>query len=133
MKLKVSDSQFLEYRYEMNPNEYMVNFAVRSQGLSTVINSSNTINLDWSLDGYRHEKSLKTENTMYSHLYYKAEGDVDYLNAGNTEVINDLAWVSYKQHFFSSSLLSDTPFNNATIISTDLVKNEEIDLYTQNV
>ena len=127
MKLKVSDSQFLEYRYEMNPNEYMVNFAVRSQGLSTVINSSNTINLDWSLDGYRHEKSLKTENTMYSHLYYKTEGDVDYLNAGNTEVINDLAWVSYKQHFFSSSLLSDTPFNNATVISTDLVKNEEID------
>jgi YidC/Oxa1 family membrane protein insertase len=127
MKLKVSESQFLEYRYELNPSEYLINFAVRSQGLSTVINSSNTINLDWSLDGYRHEKSLKTENTMYSHLYYKTEGDVDYLNVGNTEVINDVAWVSYKQHFFSSSLLSDTPFNNATVTSIELVKNEEID------
>ena len=51
MKLKVADSQFLEYRYEMKPKEYMVNFAVRSQGLSTVINSSNPINLDWSLKG----------------------------------------------------------------------------------
>ena len=48
MKLEVSDAQFLEYRYEMKPNEYMVNFAVRSQGLSTVINSSNPINLDWT-------------------------------------------------------------------------------------
>ena len=127
MKLKVSDSQFLEYRYEMKPNEYMVNFAVRSQGLSGVINSSNPINLDWSLDGYRHEKSLYTENTMYSHLYYKTEDDVDNLNAGNTEIINDVDWVSYKQHFFTSNLLTDTPFNNATVISTDLVKDEEID------
>ena len=39
MKLKVSESQFLEYRYEMKPDDYMVNFAVRSQGLGNVINS----------------------------------------------------------------------------------------------
>jgi len=36
MKLKVSETQFLEYRYEMMPEEYMVNFSVRSQGLSNV-------------------------------------------------------------------------------------------------
>ncbi|QNM86303.1 membrane protein insertase YidC [Polaribacter pectinis] len=127
MKLKVSDTQFLEYRYEIKPKEYMVNFAVRSQGLSNVINSSNPINLDWSLDGYRHEKSLKTENTMYSYYYYKTDDEVDYLNAGNTEVINDVDWVAYKQHFFTSNLLTETPFNNATVTSTDLVKDEEID------
>jgi YidC/Oxa1 family membrane protein insertase len=127
MKLKVSETQFLEYRYEMKPKEYMVNFSVRSQGLSNVINASNPINLDWSLDGFRHEKSLKTENGMYSYYYFKSEEDVDYLNAGNSDVINDVDWVAYKQHFFSSSLLTDTPFNNATVTSTDLVLNEEID------
>ncbi|KGL63609.1 membrane protein insertase YidC [Polaribacter sp. Hel1_85] len=132
MKLKVSDTQFLEYRYEMKPNEYMVNFAVRSQGLSNVINSSNPINLDWSLDGYRHEKSLKTENTMYSYYYFKTEDEVDYLNAGKSDVVNDVDWVAYKQHFFTSNLLTDTPFNNATVTSTDLIKNEEIDtVYTK--
>tara|TARA_B110000902_G_scaffold177978_1_gene201785 strand:+ start:2230 stop:4107 length:1878 start_codon:yes stop_codon:yes gene_type:complete len=132
MKLKVADSQFLEYRYEMKPNDYMVNFAVRSQGLSTVINSSNPINLDWSLKGYRHEKSLKTENTMYSYYYFKTEGEVDYLNAGKSDIINNVDWVAYKQHFFTSNLLTDTPFNNATVTATDLVKNEEIDtVYTK--
>ena len=45
MKLKVSDTQFLEYRYEMKPTEYMVDFSIRSQGLSSVINGSNAINL----------------------------------------------------------------------------------------
>jgi YidC/Oxa1 family membrane protein insertase len=127
MKLKVSDSQFLEYRYEIKPKKYLVDFSVRSQGLSNVINSSNPINLDWSLIGYRHEKSIKTENSMYSYYYYKTEDDVDYLNAGNTEVINDVDWVAYKQHFFTSNLLTDTPFDNATVTSTDLVENEEID------
>ncbi|TXD47296.1 membrane protein insertase YidC [Polaribacter sp. IC073] len=127
MKLKVSETQYLEYRYEMKPKEYMVNFAVRSQGLSNVINTSNPISLDWSLNGYRHEKSLKTENTMYTHFYYKAEQEVDYINGGNSEILNDVDWVAYKQHFFTSNLLSDKPFNNATITSTDLVLNEETD------
>jgi YidC/Oxa1 family membrane protein insertase len=127
MKLKVSETQFLEYRYEMKPNEYMVDFSVRSQGLSDVINSSNPINLDWSLDGYRHEKSLYTENTMYSYYYYKADDEVDYLNAGKSDVVNDVDWVAYKQHFFTSNLLTDTPFNNATVTSTDLVEDEKID------
>ena len=127
MKLKVSETQFLEYRYEMKPKEYMVNFSIRSQGLSNVINGSNPINLDWSLDGYRHEKSLKTENTMYSWYYYQSEGELEYIRPGNTEIANNIDWVFYQQHFFSSALLTDTPFNNATITSTDLVKNEEID------
>jgi len=126
MKLKVSDSQFLEYRYEMT-DDYMVNFAVRSQGLSNVINSSNAINLDWTLTGYRHEKSLRTENTMYSYYYFKSEDEVDYINAGGTDVINDVDWVAYKQHFFSSILLSEKPFSNAAISSVDLVKDEKLD------
>ena len=127
MKLKVSDNKFLEYRYEIKPNEYKIGFAIRSQGLSNIINASNPINLNWSLDGYRHEKSLKTENNMYSYFYFKSEDEVDYLNAGKSELVNDVDWVAYKQHFFTSNLLTDTPFNNATITATDLVKNEEID------
>ena len=126
MKLKVSDSQFLEYRYEMT-DDYMVNFAVRSQGLSTVINSSNTINLDWSLKGYRHEKSIRTENTMYSYYYYKSDDEVEYLGLEDNEIVNNMDWVSYKQHFFSSILVSDKAFNNAAIASIDLVKDQAID------
>ncbi len=127
MKLKVSETQFLEYRYEMKPDDYMVDFSIRSQGLNNVINTSNTIQLDWTLDGYRHEKSLRTENDMYTFYYYKAEDEVDYINKGNTEVVNSLNWVVYKQHFFSSNLLSNKPLHDATITSTDLVDDKELD------
>ncbi len=127
MRLNVSTTQFLEYRYEITPNDYMIDFAIRSQGLGSVINSSNPITLDWTLDGYRNEKSISTENRMYTCYTYKSEGEVDYINASRSEVLNDIDWVAYKQHFFTSNLLSNPPFNKATITSVDLVKNEQID------
>lgn len=37
MKLKVSESNYLEYRYELKPNDYMIGFAVRSIGLSSIL------------------------------------------------------------------------------------------------
>ncbi|WP_440881359.1 membrane protein insertase YidC [Tenacibaculum sp. C7A-26P2] len=125
MKLKVSETKFLEYRYEMKPNDYRVGFSIKSQGLGDIINSSQQINLNWKLSSFSQEKSLKTENTMYSWYYYKADGEVDYLRPGNSEVINDLNWVSFKQHFFSSILTSNKKFNNATLTSTDLAKDDD--------
>ena len=127
MKLKVSETQYLEYRYEMKPNDYMLGFAVRSQGLGNVINNSNQINLDWNLKTYRNEKSISTEN-MYSELKFYTD-EADYLSASGTdnEIVDDVQWVGFKQHFFTSILLSDTPFNKAALSSTNLVNDEKID------
>ncbi|CAM1365019.1 Membrane protein insertase YidC [Tenacibaculum sediminilitoris] len=130
LKLKVSEAKFLEYRYEMKEGDYRVGFAVRSQGLNNTINSSQEINLDWSLKGFRHEKSLKTEN-MYSYYYYKADDEVDYLQMNDDEVVSDIDWIAYKQHFFSSILTSDTPFNNATLKSVDFAGEEKDSVYTK--
>ncbi|MFD2565940.1 membrane protein insertase YidC [Pseudotenacibaculum haliotis] len=131
MKLMVSETQFLEYRYEMKPDQYMVDFAVRSQGLSSVINSSNPISLDWDLKAFRTEKSQRTEN-MYSCLHYKSDGSVDDLSANDTEVLPQVNWVAYKQHFFSSILLTDKPFEGSTLTSVDQ-KGEDIDsLFTKS-
>ena len=53
MKLKVSETRFLEYRYELKPNNYMLDFSVKSQGLDGVVNGSQDIVLDWKLKGRR--------------------------------------------------------------------------------
>ena len=128
MKLKVSETQFLEYRYEMKPDNYMVDFAVRSQGLGNVFNSSNKINLDWNLDAFRNEKSLSTEN-MYSELKFFTDDEDDYLSASgdDNEIVDDVKWVAFKQHFFTSILTTKTPFNKASLISRNLVKDDKID------
>lgn len=133
MKFKVSESKFLEYRYELKPDDYMIDFSVKSQGFGDVINSSQAIDLDWKLKGYRHAKSISYEN-RYTDIHYEHDGgNPDYTGARDTEDdLNDVAWIGYKQHFFSSVLLTDAPFKTAKITAENLVEDEEIDtVYTK--
>ncbi len=134
MKLKVSPIKFLEYRYVLKPNDYMMDFSIQSQGLNNIINSSQEINLDWKLKSYRHDKSITYEN-RYTRLTYQHDGDrIDKLSpAGeDEEVESNVSWLSYRQHFFSSILVSEKPFKTVTLSTEDLVKDEEIDtVYTK--
>ena len=130
MKLKVAADNYLEYRYELKPNDYMLDFAVRSQGMSNAINSSQEVNLDWKLKTLRSEKSTKYEN-QYTDIRYLYEGsEFDYMNAmsdGSEDEPENVNWVAFKQQFFTSVLLTDKPFAKANLISNNLVEDEFID------
>ena len=129
LRLKASSTQFLEYRYVLKPNEYMLDFAIRSNGLNTVLNTANPLNLDWSLKSYRNEKSVSYEN-RYTELVFEYEGGKDdYLGQGESSSDEpvDVSYIAFKQHFFTSVLLTDTPFEKAIVVSENLVKDEEID------
>jgi len=134
MKLKVSESKFLEYKYIVKPNDYMIEFFVQSQGLTNVINGSQEVNLSWEHKAYRHAKSISYEN-RYTDLHYDyQDGKDDYTGArGAEEELEDVAWIGYKQHFFSSILLTDTRFKTAYLKAENLVEDEDIDtVYTKN-
>ncbi|WP_460219748.1 membrane protein insertase YidC [Psychroserpens sp. MEBiC05023] len=129
MKLKVSESKFLEYRYELKPDDYMIDFSIRSQGLNTIVNSSQEIDLDWRLKAFRHDQSITYEN-RYTRLTYMHDGEkIDKLAqmSDDEEIIENARWLSYRQHFFSTILIADQPFKKVTIATTDLVQDEEID------
>ncbi|TXN36232.1 membrane protein insertase YidC [Flagellimonas hymeniacidonis] len=127
MKAKISQNQFLEYRYEMKPNDYLVDFTIRSQGLNGVINSTRPIDLEWNLKGIRHDKSVLYEN-RYTRLTYNHDGDkISKLSESSDldeETETDVKWLSYRQHFFSSILATDTHFKSAALSSTNLVEEE---------
>ncbi|WP_338358814.1 membrane protein insertase YidC [Yeosuana marina] len=129
MKLKVSETKFLEYRYEIKKDDYMLGFSIKSQGLNDVINSSQDINLDWKIKTYRHAKSISYEN-RYTDLIYEYEGGKDN-NLGqrsdSDKEVDDVTYIAFKQHFFTSILLADTPFKTASLKSKNLVKDEEVD------
>lgn len=134
MRLKVSETQFLEYRYEIQPKDYMINFSVKSQGLENILNSSSPVVLDWSMKTIRHAKSISYEN-RYTELIYEYDGDKDsYLGQQEKteDIIDKVSYVAFKQHFFTSVLLSDTPFSSANLKSENLVRDEAVDtIYTK--
>jgi len=129
MKLKVDNNKFLEYLYEIKPNKYMVDFKVHSQGLSSTFNTSQQVNLDWNLQAFRKEKSISYENQQTEMYYEKDDEDIDYLSVGGEDDAEEqnVNWVAYKQHFFSTILISEQAFENASLASKTLVIDEEID------
>ncbi|WP_452224209.1 membrane protein insertase YidC [Lacinutrix chionoecetis] len=135
MKLKVSESKFLEYLYVIKPNDYMVDFTIKSQGLNNVINGSQDIKLDWSQKAKRHDQSISYENRYTRLTYQHDDGNIDKLSqtGEDEETVEDLDWLSFRQHFFSSILVTNNkPLKSITLNSTDLVEEETIDtLFTK--
>jgi len=129
MKAKVSENNFLEYRYEMKPDDYLVDFTIRSQGLSGVINSDKPINLEWQQKGIRHSKSVQYENRYTRLTYNHDDGNISKLSEGSDDEEDevDVKWLSYRQHFFSSILATNTPFETAKLSSKNLVEEESIE------
>ena len=134
MRLKVSESQFLEYRYELKPNDHMLGFSVRSQGLSSVLNTSQEVQLDWKFDAHRQGKSIAFEN-RYTRLSYEHEDDkTNKLSqtGDDDESERDVSWISFRQHFFSSILVPEVPFKTADLKSFNLINDEAVDtLFTK--
>ncbi|MGB5692097.1 MAG: membrane protein insertase YidC [Flavobacteriaceae bacterium] len=130
MKAKVSENQFLEYRYEMKPEEYLVDFTIKSQGLSGVINNRESINLHWDQKSLRHDKSVQYENRYTRLTYQHEDGKISKLSesSDDEETEQQVTWLSYRQHFFSTILATKTPFETAELSSKNLVEEESKDV-----
>lgn len=129
MKLKAGANEYLEYKYVLAPNKYSVDFDIHSQGLNTVLNASKPIDLQWDLKTYRNERSISYEN-RYAEIYFEYEdGKIDYVGQGNDKEENPekATFIAFKQHFFSTILLTKTPFEKAKLHSNDLVMDDKKD------
>ena len=129
MKLKAGANEFLEYKYILKPNDYMIGFDVRSQGLNKVLNTAKPLDLQWSMKTYRNEKSISYEN-RYTEVYFEhQDGKIDYVGQGENKEENaeNASFVAFKQHFFSTILLTDKPFATSKLVSNNLVKDEAVD------
>tara|TARA_Y100001933_G_scaffold261042_2_gene314675 strand:- start:59613 stop:61475 length:1863 start_codon:yes stop_codon:yes gene_type:complete len=135
MRAKVSENQFLEYRYEMKPNDYLVDFTIRSQGLNGIINTSKPVVLEWQMKARRRSKSVQYENRYTRLTYNHDDGKISKLSESSEldeEIEENVKWISYRQHFFSAIMATDEPFKTAELVSKNLVKEESKDqLYTK--
>ena len=123
MKLKSGANEYLEYKYSLKPNDYMVGFDVRSQGLNKVLNTTKPLDLQWNLKTFRSEKSIDYENRFTEVRYQYKDGKHDYVADGTDkeESPEKVDYIAFKQHFFTSILLTNTPFEKASLKSNKLV------------
>ena len=135
MILSISKNQFLNFEYTLPKNGFMIDFSIKSSGLSNVIDNQKSIQLNWDLKALRQAKSVEYEN-RYSQLYYQYDGDeTDYLSSysDSDKTENSVSWISYGQHFFNSILVLNNPADEVIFESKKLFEDEGKDvLFTKN-
>ncbi|GAB3930426.1 membrane protein insertase YidC [Mucilaginibacter myungsuensis] len=119
MRLSYSPTQYLDYVYTLKGEGFKVGLTITPTGLDNVVANSNEINLSWAANPNKLEKDMVLER-QYSTVYWRTtEHDVDYLSEGKDDAkeIADkkMQWVSFKQHFFSSALISDQGFTKSNL------------------
>ncbi len=112
--------QYIEFLYTINGDKYMLDYTVNLVGLKDVLAANaNYLNLEWTADLRKQEKSVDRWNGPT--IYYKyANDDVDYLSEtkDDEEILKSrVNWISFKQQFFSTTLIAKDHFVNAEISS----------------
>ena len=125
----VIDSQrSLELTYSLEENSSILDFDLRLND-SDRNSTYDQLELVWGKDSFRNSKSIDYEN-RYTALSYGFEDEKDsWLSVAGTsnKNINNVNWISFREHFFSSILILNNETNNIEISSEDLASNETLD------
>ncbi len=112
----IDASKYIEFEYRLKPNDYMIGFDIKMVGLESVLpTNTNFLTLNWRTDLLKQEKSV--DNFNGSTIYYKhLNDDVEYMSETKDEdlsVKTRVKWVSFKQRFFTSTMIARNQFDNA--------------------
>ncbi len=139
MNLELEGGAQWGLKYTLVPNSYMVRMEMVQKSMTRVIPLNiNLVDLDWHQKISRHEFGKQFEERNSS-IYYKFAGeggDVKYTReSGNDEkeVKEKLKWVSAKNQFFSTVLISDSVMSTAKFVSKETKNTPDYEKYLKDV
>ncbi|MBO7224619.1 MAG: membrane protein insertase YidC [Bacteroidales bacterium] len=106
------DVSYLEYRYTLKGNDYRVGFDIIAHNLNNVLTDDSYLEFVWNSKLRIKEKDGSVENKSTS-IYYLLKDEVEYLKENGVDDKKEesavpIKWISYKQQFFSTALISNT-------------------------
>ena len=124
---EIDDKRSLELTFTLEEDSSIIDFDLKLNDFNNILNSDG-VKLIWKKDSFRNSKSIDYEN-RYTALSYGFEDEKDsYLSVAGTKNknINNVNWISFREHFFSSILILDNQSNDVEISSEDLASNETL-------
>lgn len=116
LKLETSKPEsYIEYIYTLKGNDYMLDYDVNFVGMQNIISSrSSKVTMHMSQALPSQEKYITKERETATAYYNQVTEGVDYISPRKSEekLLNEdnIKWVSFKQHFFNSTLIADSEF-----------------------
>lgn len=140
MRFVYSENQYIDFVYELDADDYMVNYNIRLIGMESLLDrkTADVFHINWAQDIRRQEESIKNEQ-RYSRIYYKYVGDdVKELSESKNdsqEVNEPSKWVAFKNQFFASILIANDQFETVVLDSkmretNDYLKSYQADIYS---
>lgn len=136
LRLTAGDDKYIEYKYTLAPDKYVVDFNVEFKSMESIIAANqNSLTLDWKMYVPMQEKGRQNEE-QYSTINYKYYQD-DVAGLGTrqsketvkTDIPTKLSWISFQDQFFSSIIISNEYFLNASVSSTKTIGSKKYHRY----
>jgi YidC/Oxa1 family membrane protein insertase len=114
-----TSKSYIEYVYTLKGKDYMIGYKVNFVGMKGYIaQNTRDMSLLWNTTLIQQEKCLKTEQTQSTIHYMDIADEVNYLSEtknAKERISTALKWVSFKQQFFSATLIASDKFESADI------------------
>jgi YidC/Oxa1 family membrane protein insertase len=132
-----SKDKYLEYKYTLKGNSYLVDFEINSVGFNDVISKGFPYYANWSMFTPSQEKTIANQK-QHSTIYYKYNtGDIDYIFETKYEKEDmeaNVDWIMFKQQYFNATLMTlETPFDSDTEIETIDLPEDPTSKYVQGM
>ena len=111
----------IEYIYTFYGNEYNVGYQVNILNEGNLSKKANPISINWNQAALRQEKNLENERNNTTIYYNNTENEVDKINPLAAEKYvseKSIQWIGFKQQFFTSVLISESPIQVGASLET---------------
>ncbi len=119
-RLSLPEGRQLTYKYTIPGDGYEIGMKVSQKGLESIIGDQ--ISFAWNQKANRLEKDFKDARNRTTVKYRLMEDGVDELSATSQEKEEETLegksnWVSFRQKFFTSAIISANPFPSGYVTS----------------
>ena len=125
---QIDSNSYIEFLYTVRGNDYRTGLKINFVNTEKYINRNQTeLELTWQAQLLQQEKNLKSEMTATT-IFYSDVEDVENLKevhdkGDSLTYTTRLKWISFKQLFFTATIIADDYFTNGTMV-VDLPKNQ---------
>lgn len=131
MRLEDGAGAYMDQTYTLNNQDFLVDYKFEVHGMQNhVLRASPDIKLNWLTSLPKQEHLKKAENEKSYPLYKLPDEKPDELSAGGEqdeeEIKGKIQWISFKQQYFNSSLISKDAFSSDANVSWTASKDPNI-------
>ena len=121
IRLATTGAGYIDFAYRLLPESYMLDFSIRANGMQNFFPAAQkSLNIEWWQRARQQEKGFDFEQRYTSLTYKPVDDGSDYLSEFKAEketIEEPLEWIAFKNQFFSSVLIAQNNFENATLES----------------